>query len=77
MSKLNFNAYHPIMDIQNHVVFGSNGNVVLCYQVVQPEIYSLSETDFEELHGMWFQAFKSLPVGTVIHKQDMYQKKLQ
>ncbi|SDQ62596.1 MULTISPECIES: TraG family conjugative transposon ATPase [Flagellimonas] len=75
MSKLNFNAYHPIMDIQNHVVFGSNGNVVLCYQVVQPEIYSLSETDFEELHGMWFQAFKSLPVGTVIHKQDMYQKK--
>ncbi|MBR9856055.1 MAG: DUF3875 domain-containing protein, partial [Algicola sp.] len=75
MSKLNFNSYHPILDIQNHVVFGSNGNVVLCYQVELPEIYSLSETDFEALHGMWFQAFKSLPVGTVIHKQDMYQKK--
>jgi len=75
MSKLNFNAYHPILDIQNHVVFGSNGDVVLCYQVELPEIYSLSETDFEELHGMWFQAFKSLPVGAIIHKQDRYQKK--
>ena len=75
MAKLNFHAYHPILDIQNHVVFGSNGNVVLCYQVELPEIYTLSETDFEELHGMWFQAFKSLPVGTVIHKQDVYQKK--
>ena len=75
MSKLNFNAYHPILDIQNHVVFGSNGNVVLSYQVELPEIYALSESDFEALHGMWFQAFKSLPVGTVIHKQDVYQKK--
>ena len=75
MSKLNFHTYHPILDIQNHVVFGSNGDVVLCYQVELPEIYSLSETNFEEMHGMWLQAFKSLPVGTVIHKQDMYQKK--
>lgn len=75
MSKLNFNTYHPILDIQNHVVFGSNGNVVLGYQIELPEIYSLSETDFEELHGMWFQTFKSLPVGTVIHKQDVYQQK--
>ncbi|GLU45125.1 TraG family conjugative transposon ATPase [Allomuricauda sp. NBRC 101325] len=75
MSKLNFNAYHPILDIQNHVVFGSNGNVVLCYQVELPEIYSLSEMDFEALHSMWFQAFKSLPVSAVVHKQDVYQKK--
>lgn len=74
MSKLNFNAYHPILDIKNHVVFGSNGNLVLCYQVELPEIYSLSEADFEELHGMWFQAFKSLPMGMVIHKQDIYKK---
>jgi len=75
MSRLNFHTYHPILDIQNHVVFGSNGSVVLCYQVELAEIYSLSETNFEELHAMWFQAFKSLAVGTVIHKQDIYEKK--
>ena len=27
------------------------------------------------MHGAWFQALKSLPVGTVIHKQDIYLKK--
>lgn len=74
MHKINLNSHHPILDIQNHVVFANNGNVVLCYKVVLPEIHSLSEQDFEELHGMWFQAFKSLPTGTVIHKQDIYQK---
>ncbi len=74
MKKINLSDYHPIIDIQDHIVFANNGNVVLCYKCELPEIYSLSETDFEELHGAWFQAFKSLPVSTVIHKQDIYQK---
>ncbi|WP_127025005.1 TraG family conjugative transposon ATPase [Flagellimonas beolgyonensis] len=74
MPKINLNAHHPILDIQNHIVFASNGNVVLCYTIDLPEVYSLSERDFEELHGTWFQAFKSLPKGTIIHKQDVYQE---
>ena len=74
MNKINLSAYHPIVDIQDHVVFANNGNVVLCYKGDLPEIYSLSESDFEDIHGAWFQAFKSLPVSTVIHKQDVYQK---
>ena len=74
MKTINLKAYHPVLDIQGHMLFANNGNVVLCYRCELPEIYSLSETDFEELHGTWFQAFKSLPVGTVVHKQDVYQK---
>lgn len=72
--KINLSAYHPILDIQNHLVFANNGNVVLCFKGDLPEIYSLSEKDFEDIHGAWFQAFKSLPTSTVIHKQDVYQK---
>jgi conjugal transfer ATP-binding protein TraC len=75
MKKINLNTYHPIADIQQHIVFANNGNVVLCYKVDLPEIYSFSEKDFEDLHSSWFQAFKSLQVGTVIHKQDIYKKK--
>ncbi|XCF04820.1 TraG family conjugative transposon ATPase [Tamlana crocina] len=74
MKTINFSAYHPILNIEDHVVFASNGNVVLCYEVMLPEIYSLSENDFEQLHSSWFQAFKSFPPGTVIHKQDVYRK---
>jgi len=74
MNNINLSEYHPILDIQDHMLFANNGNVVLCYRCELPEVYSLSETDFEELHGTWFQAFKSLPVGTVIHRQDVYTK---
>ncbi|WP_445731042.1 TraG family conjugative transposon ATPase [Mariniflexile sp.] len=75
MNKINLLSYYPIVDIQEHVVFANNGNVVLCFEGSLPEIYSLSEKDFEDIHGAWFQAIKSLPTGCVIHKQDVYLKK--
>nr|WP_293296879.1 TraG family conjugative transposon ATPase [Allomuricauda sp.] len=75
MNKINLSAYRPIADIQDNIVFANNGNVVLCFKGNLPEIYSLSEKDFEDMHGAWFQALKSLPVGTVVHKQDIYLKK--
>ncbi|PIB38316.1 TraG family conjugative transposon ATPase [Maribacter sp. 4G9] len=75
MSKINISKYHPIADIKDHLLFCNNGNVVACYKVQLPEIYSLSEKDFEDMHSNWFQAMKSLPVGTVVHKQDVYFKK--
>ncbi|SRX76382.1 TraG family conjugative transposon ATPase [Aequorivita antarctica] len=75
MKKINVAAYHPIVDIQENVIFANNGNVVLCYSGNLPEIYSLSEKDFEDIHGAWFQALKSLPTGCIIHKQDVYLKR--
>ena len=75
MNKINLSKHQPIVDIWDHIVFANNGNVVLCYKGNLPEIYSLSEKDFEDMHGSWFQALKSLPVGTVVHKQDIYLKK--
>ena len=62
------------MDMQQHMVFASNGNFVMGYKLQLPEVYSLSEKDFEDLHHNWFQALKSLPSGMVVHKQDIYQK---
>ncbi|AWH75480.1 TraG family conjugative transposon ATPase [Dokdonia sp. Dokd-P16] len=75
MKKIDFAGYNPIVDIQDNIIFANNGNVVLCYEGILPEIYSLSEKDFEDMHGSWFQALKSLPTGTVVHKQDIYLKK--
>ncbi len=72
--RINLTQHYPIADVQDNLVFATNGNIMLCYKAKLPEIYSLSEKDFEELHGTWFQALKSLPAGTMVHKQDVYQK---
>ena len=51
MKKINLSAHHPIADILDNIIFANNGNVVLCYEVFLPEIYSLSEKDFEDFLG--------------------------
>ncbi|MDT0646484.1 TraG family conjugative transposon ATPase [Zunongwangia sp. F260] len=75
MNKINLSDFTPIIDIQDNIIFANNGNVILCYEGMLPEIYSLSEKDLEDIHGVWFQALKSLPTGSVVHKQDIYLKK--
>ncbi|NNK74597.1 MAG: TraG family conjugative transposon ATPase [Maribacter sp.] len=75
MSIINTASYNPIIEIRDNLIFANNGNIIACYRGELPEIYSLSEKDFEDLHSIWFQALKSLPVGSVIHKQDVYLKK--
>tara|TARA_R110000850_G_scaffold36225_3_gene96112 strand:- start:22 stop:777 length:756 start_codon:yes stop_codon:yes gene_type:complete len=75
MDKINLSSHHPIADIRSNMVFSNNGNIILCYEGSLPEIHSLSEKDFEDIHSTWFQAIKSLPIGCVIHKQDVYLKK--
>ena len=73
--RINLNDYYPLVDIQDNLMFANNGNIILGYKLQLPEVYSLSEKDFEDMHGSWFQALKSLPPGTVVHKQDVFLKK--
>ncbi|MEM6734573.1 MAG: TraG family conjugative transposon ATPase [Bacteroidota bacterium] len=75
MKTIDFASRSPILALEGNMIYASNGNVVLAFHLSLPEIHSLSETDFEELHATWFQALKSLPSETVIHKQDTYRKK--
>src|SRR5690554_4489308 len=74
MNRINLAQYHPIADVQGNIIFSGNGNVVFAYEAILPEIYSLSDKDFEDIHAAWFQALKTLPVGCVVHKQDIYLK---
>ncbi len=71
---INIHEKNPIADIQEHVVFAANGNVIFCYSIDYPEIFSLSEKYFDEIHTTWTQALKNLPSGTVVHKQDIFLK---
>ena len=72
---INLQDYYPIIDQQEHLIFLANGNISLGYELELPEIFSLSEKAYEKLHSNWFQALKSLPASSVVHKQDIYLKK--
>ncbi len=71
---INFHEHYPIVEVEGNRVLANNGNLAFGYRMELPEVHSLSEGDFDQLHSLWFQALKTLPVGCVVHKQDLYLK---
>lgn len=73
--KTNLKTFYPIVEIRENLVFANNGNLVLGFKIDLPEIYTLAEKDFEDLHSVWFQGLRFLQNGCVVHKQDIYRKR--
>ena len=75
MKKINLSDYPPYLDIIENTVYSSNGDVIKCYKLELPEIYSLSEEQYSQLHSFWFRSFKNFHPKTVILKSDVFLKK--
>lgn len=62
----------PVMEVDQGMILSRQGDVTVCFQVELPEIFTLSEKEYEHLHQSWVKALKMLPAGTVFHKQDYF-----
>lgn len=62
----------PILGIEKDCILSKQGDITVAYQVELPEIFSLSDDEYEALHQTWVKAIKLLPKFTVLHKQDWY-----
>jgi len=62
----------PIMDVQHDCILSKAGDVTVVYRAELPEIFTLSDQEYEAFHQAWLKAFKVLPKFTVFHKQDWF-----
>ena len=62
----------PIMDVQHDCILSENGDITIVYQTELPEIFSLSDQEYEAFHQSWIKALKILPKNTILHKQDWF-----
>lgn len=62
----------PVMDVENDCILSKMGDVTVVFKVELPEIFSLSDQEYETLHQTWIKAIRILPVSTVFHKQDWF-----
>jgi conjugation system TraG family ATPase len=65
-------ALFPIMGIEQNAILSKNGDITIAYQLVLPELFTLSDNEYEAFHQAWIKAVKVLPVGTILHKQDWF-----
>src|ERR1044071_7206703 len=64
----------PILDVQQGVIVSKQGDVTLAFQLELPEIFTLSDPEYEAFHQAWLKAIRVLPKHTVLYKQDWFIK---
>lgn len=62
----------PIMGAEHDCLLSKQGDVTVVYRVELPEIFTLSDQEYEAFHQTWIKAIKVLPKGSVFHKQDWF-----
>jgi conjugation system TraG family ATPase len=62
----------PVYKIEKSCILSKQGDITLAFEVILPEIFTLSTDDFEALHQAWVKAIRVLPNHTVLHKQDWF-----
>ena len=62
----------PIMEVEGDLVLSKNGDITVGYRLELPELFTLSDRDYEAFHQVWVKAIKILPRHVVLHKQDWF-----
>lgn len=62
----------PIMGIEHDSILSKNGDVTIAYEVSLPELFTLSDQEYEMVHQALIKAIKVLPKYSVFHKQDWF-----
>jgi len=62
----------PIMAVEHDCILSKHGDVTVAFRVELPEIFTLSDQEYEAFHQSWIKALKVLPKFCVFHKQDWF-----
>lgn len=62
----------PIMDVEHDCILSGQGDVTVVYRAELPEIFTLSDHEYEAFHHAWIKAIKLLPKHSIFYKQDWF-----
>nr|WP_262712283.1 TraG family conjugative transposon ATPase [Mucilaginibacter ginsenosidivorans] len=62
----------PIYKIENNCLLSAQGDITVAYRAALPDIFTLSNADYENAHQSWLRAIRVLPKHSVMHKQDVF-----
>lgn len=67
---INIGRNFPIYAIENDFIISKTAEITAAYRVILPEIFTITDIEYEMMHSAWLKAFKVLPDYSIIHKQD-------
>jgi conjugation system TraG family ATPase len=62
----------PVMAVEHDCIVSKQGDITVVFKAELPEIFTLSDQEYEAFHQSWIKAVKILPKFCVFHKQDWF-----
>lgn len=62
----------PLFKVEHQAILSMHGDITIAYRATLPEIFTLSDRDYEAYHHTWVKAIKVLPKHSIFHKQDWF-----
>src|SRR6218665_2087041 len=62
----------PVKGVEHDCILSKMGDITVVYEATLPEIFTLSDSEYEAFHQAWIKAIKVLPKQSVFHKQDWF-----
>lgn len=64
----------PLLSVEHDCIISKDADITVAYRVDLPELFTVTNTEYEAIHSAWTKAIKVLPEYSVIHKQDWFVK---
>lgn len=62
----------PIYKVEGSNIISRQGDLTIAFEATLPEIFTLSDQEYEAIHQVLVKAIKILPAGSILHKQDWF-----
>ena len=62
----------PVYGVEHDAILSKMGDITVAFKVELPELFTMSNDDYESFHHSWIKAIKVLPVNAVLYKQDWF-----
>jgi conjugation system TraG family ATPase len=64
----------PVYGVEHDTILSKQGDITIAFKCDLPEIFTMSDQEYEAFHHAWIKAIKVLPVNCVFHKQDWFSE---
>ena len=75
MMEKNLDKIFPIMGVEHDAIISRQGDLTIAFKVELPEIFTLSDQEYEAFHHGWIKSLRMLPSHSIFHKQDWFVEK--
>lgn len=62
----------PLLAVEHDCIISKDADITVAYYVELPELFTVTNAEYEAIHSSWAKAVKVLPEYSVVHKQDWF-----